>query len=258
MPAAGGWLAGKRALVVGAGLGHRPRRLRTFVVEGLASPRWSSTGRSARSSCPRFRRRSSSRVARRLSATTIAVEAALDAYAGLDILVSTVGVFDFYRGIDQLDEDVLEAAFEEIRDERPVAAVRRQGRAPGVGGLRWERGAHGVHVLLLPGPRRRAVRDQQVRRPRPRDRAHELAPRVRVNAVAPGGTVGTDLAGSPRSTWGSNGSTIELPPSSCSGLRWRWRSSRRDSRGYVFLASDRARGITGTFVHPDGGIGVKA
>ena len=26
---------------------------------------------------------------------------------------------------------------------------------------------------------------------------------------------------------------------------------------YVFLASDAARGITGTFVHPDGGIGVK-
>jgi enoyl-[acyl-carrier-protein] reductase (NADH) len=26
---------------------------------------------------------------------------------------------------------------------------------------------------------------------------------------------------------------------------------------YVFLASDRARGITGTFVHSDGGIAVK-
>ena len=61
-----------------------------------------------------------------------------------------------------------------------------------------------------------------------------------------------------------------------------WRSSRLDDRpgraeeltgrtplavalepadhagSYVFLASDRARGITGTFVHPDGGIGVKS
>jgi enoyl-[acyl-carrier-protein] reductase (NADH) len=26
---------------------------------------------------------------------------------------------------------------------------------------------------------------------------------------------------------------------------------------YVFLASDGARGITGTFLHPDGGIDVK-
>ncbi|WP_369679715.1 hypothetical protein [Streptomyces mirabilis] len=27
---------------------------------------------------------------------------------------------------------------------------------------------------------------------------------------------------------------------------------------YVFLASDRSRGITGTAVHPDGGTGIKA
>ena len=27
---------------------------------------------------------------------------------------------------------------------------------------------------------------------------------------------------------------------------------------YVFLASERSRGITGSVVHPDGGIGVKA
>ena len=31
--------------------------------------------------------------------------------------------------------------------------------------------------------------------------AHELAPDVRVNAVAPGGTLGTDLRGPPRSGW---------------------------------------------------------
>jgi NAD(P)-dependent dehydrogenase (short-subunit alcohol dehydrogenase family) len=91
--------------------------------------------------------------------------------------------------------------------------------------------------------------------------AHELAPRVRVNAVAPGGTVGTDLRG--------------LAALDLAGQRLDDRHGRADelvqrtplsvalepadhAGSYVFLASDRARGITGTFVHPDGGIGVKA
>ena len=29
------------------------------------------------------------------------------------------------------------------------------------------------------------------------------------------------------------------------------------AHSYLFLASDAARGVTGTFLHPDGGIGVK-
>ena len=52
--------------------------------------------------------------------------------------------------------------------------------------------------------------------------AHEFAPDVRVNGVAPGGTLGTELAG-----------PLSL------GL------------------DGRTRGITGTIVHSDGGTGLK-
>jgi NAD(P)-dependent dehydrogenase (short-subunit alcohol dehydrogenase family) len=91
--------------------------------------------------------------------------------------------------------------------------------------------------------------------------ASELAPKVRANAVAPGGTVGTDLRG--------------LDALGLQDLRLADRTGRADdlvartplavalepadhAGSYVFLASDRARGITGTFVHPDGGIGIKS
>jgi NAD(P)-dependent dehydrogenase (short-subunit alcohol dehydrogenase family) len=91
--------------------------------------------------------------------------------------------------------------------------------------------------------------------------AHELAPRVRVNAVAPGGTVGTDLRGLAALDLGQQrlddraGRAAELVQRTPLAVAL----EPADLAGsYVFLASDRARGITGTFVHPDGGIGVKA
>jgi NAD(P)-dependent dehydrogenase (short-subunit alcohol dehydrogenase family) len=90
--------------------------------------------------------------------------------------------------------------------------------------------------------------------------AHELAPDVRVNGVAPGGTLGTDLRGlgslglDARSLGETPGRAAELAGRvplrvALSGADHAW--------SYVFLASDRSRGITGGAVHPDGGIGIK-
>jgi NAD(P)-dependent dehydrogenase (short-subunit alcohol dehydrogenase family) len=89
--------------------------------------------------------------------------------------------------------------------------------------------------------------------------AHELAPRVRVNGVAPGGTLGTELTG-PQSL-GLAGQVLGGPGRE-QDLRRRTplqvALSGEDHAGsYVFLASDRARGITGTVVHSDGGTGVR-
>ncbi len=90
--------------------------------------------------------------------------------------------------------------------------------------------------------------------------AHELAPEVRVNGVAPGGTLGTELTG-PRSL-GLADSVLGAAPGREQDLRRRTplqvALTGEDHAGsYVFLASDRARGITGTVVHSDGGVGVK-
>ena len=91
--------------------------------------------------------------------------------------------------------------------------------------------------------------------------AHDLAPEVRVNGVAPGGTLDTDLRGLPslgladRSLGATPGRAEEMAARvplrvalSAADMAW----------SFVFLASERARGITGTTVHPDGGAGVSA
>jgi len=89
--------------------------------------------------------------------------------------------------------------------------------------------------------------------------AHELAPQVRVNGVAPGGTLGTELTG-PGSI-GLAGRLLDDAPGRADDLRSRTplrvALTGADHAGsYVFLASDRARGITGTIIHSDAGAAV--
>jgi NAD(P)-dependent dehydrogenase (short-subunit alcohol dehydrogenase family) len=89
--------------------------------------------------------------------------------------------------------------------------------------------------------------------------AHELAPDIRVNGVAPGGTVATDLRG--LAALGQNERSLGATPEREADVR------RRSPLGtaltpadvaasYVYLASDESRGTTGHFLHPDGGANV--
>ena len=126
-----------------------------------------------------------------------AVDAVVARHGGLDVLVHTVGVFDFHRGIKDLTDAELDAAF----DEMFATNVRAQ--LYGVKAALPELEKTGGNVVLTGStssfyPARGgvlylsskfAVRGLVVAL------AHELAPRIRVNAVAPGGTVGTDLRG---------------------------------------------------------------
>jgi phthalate 3,4-cis-dihydrodiol dehydrogenase len=91
--------------------------------------------------------------------------------------------------------------------------------------------------------------------------AYELAPEIRVNGVAPGGTLNTDLRG--LSSLGLENRRLDDTPSREADLAGRVPlrvalSGEDHAWSYVFLASDRSRGITGDVVHPDGGIAVKA
>ena len=86
--------------------------------------------------------------------------------------------------------------------------------------------------------------------------ARELAPDIRVNAVAPGGTVGTDLRG--LRSLGLHGRSLGAEPDRADRIRSRnpldvALDAEDVAASYVFLASAGARGMTGRFLHPDGG-----
>jgi 2,3-dihydroxy-2,3-dihydrophenylpropionate dehydrogenase len=91
--------------------------------------------------------------------------------------------------------------------------------------------------------------------------AHELAPQIRVNGVAPGGTLNTDLRG--LASLGQDATRLDDTPDRARDMAARTPlnvalTGEDHAWSFVFLASDRCRGITGETVHPDGGFGLGA
>lgn len=258
-----GVLAGKRALVVGGGSGIGRAVCAAFVREGAEVATMEVDG----AKCTRLRDELPGCVVVEGDATVLAddrraVAAATAAFGGLDTLVNCVGIFDFYRGIDDLDDDRLLDAFDEVyrvnvasqmlsvkaalpalRDARGsvVLTVSTSGFYPGRGGTLYVSSKFAVRGLVV-------------------TLAHELAPDVRVNGVAPGGTLGTELRGP--AAMGLDRERLGDRPGRAEELRARTPlavalSGDDHAHSYVFLASDGARGITGSFLHPDGGMAVK-
>jgi NAD(P)-dependent dehydrogenase (short-subunit alcohol dehydrogenase family) len=257
-------LAGKRALIVGAGSGIGRAVHDAFATAGADL----AVLERDPAKCMALRADRPATVVVEGDATSLdandgAVHAAVDHFGGLDVLVSCVGIFDFYRGLADLPRDDVIPAFDELFHANVAApllgvhaaldALRRSrgavvltcstsGFYPGRGGVLYVASKFAVRGLVV------AL-------------AHELAPDVRVNAVAPGGTVGTDLRGP--ASLGLAGESLGARPGREDELRSRTPlvvalTPDDHARSYVFLASDDSRGMTGTFLHPDGGIGVKA
>jgi len=257
------WLEGKRALVVGAGSGIGRAVAAAFQAEdALVAAQELQPAKAAALaqelpgcvvSCGDATSAADSRAA---------VAAAVTAFGGLDVLVNCVGIFDFYRGLADLDDDQLSAGFDEIfavnvksqlvSVQAALPELRRAGGSvvltvstsgfyPGRGGVLYVASKFAVRGCVI------AL-------------AHELAPHVRVNGVAPGGTLGTELTGA--RSLGLADRKLDGSPGRAQDLRSRTplqvALTGDDHAGsYVFLASDRARGITGTFVHSDGGAGIR-
>ena len=192
-----------------------------------------------------------------------AVAAAAGAFGGLDVLVNCVGIFDFYRGLADIDDDQLDAAFDEIfavNVKSQLVCVRAA--LPELRALRRVRRAHRLDVRLLPGPRRDPVRGVQVRGPRLRDRARARARAAGAGQRRGAGRHARHRADRPAAAWACPAAVLGSAPGREQDLRdrtpLRVALTGEDHAGsYVFLASDRARGITGTIVHSDGGIGVR-
>lgn len=191
-----------------------------------------------------------------------AVAAARTRFGGLDVLATFVGVFDFYTPLLDLDDTELEPAFDEIFHTNVLGTlVSVRAAAPAL------RDRSGAVVLTLStssfypgrgGPL--YVATKFALRGLVTALAHELAPDVRVNGVAPGGTLATQLRGlralgtAERSLGDTPGRAEELAARVPLGAAL---DGRDHAGAYVFLASAAARGTTGEIVRSDGGIGIR-
>ncbi|MEU6700896.1 3-(cis-5,6-dihydroxycyclohexa-1,3-dien-1-yl)propanoate dehydrogenase [Pseudonocardia sp. NPDC046786] len=258
------WLEGKRVLVVGAGSGIGRAVVDAFRAEGaqvaVLERDEAKCGKLA-AEIPGLPIVVGDATTREANEEAVAL--AVDTFGGLDVLVNCVGVFDFYRGIGELDADRIDAAFDEIfrvnvkthlhsvkaalpslKESRGTILLTESTSAyyPGRGGVLYVSTKFAVRGLVTA-------------------MAHELAPEIRVNGVAPGGTLSTDLRGI--GSLGLDERRLNDTPGRAEELAARVPlqvalSGEDHAWSYVFLASDRARGITGGVVHPDGGIGAKA
>lgn len=259
-----GWLEGRRTLVIGAGSGIGRAVLDAFIEEGAGVAALEiDAAKCAAITELRPEVTVVTGDATTREANEAAVAAAAEALGGLDVLVNCVGIFDFYRGLGELDPDVIDEAFDEMYRtnvkshlhsvKAALPWLRRSGGSvvltestsayyPGRGGVLYVSSKFAVRGLVT------AL-------------AHELAPEVRVNGVAPGGTMRTDLRG--LRSLGLAGRRLDDTPGREAELAGRVPlgvalSGDDHAWSYVFLASERSRGITGGVIHPDGGIGVKS
>jgi NAD(P)-dependent dehydrogenase (short-subunit alcohol dehydrogenase family) len=187
-----------------------------------------------------------------------AVAETVSAFGQLDVFIGNAGVFDVYASFADLAEDDLTRAYEELfgvnvkgcifgaRAALPelrktagsmIFTASVAGLNSGGGGALYTASKHAVVGLI-------------------RELAVELAPDIRVNGVAPGGTM-TDLRG--LAALGNDDRSQFANPS----IQERLRAGNPlhlallpdDLAGaYVFLASRRdAKGITGTILTVDAG-----
>jgi 2,3-dihydroxy-2,3-dihydrophenylpropionate dehydrogenase len=262
-PAAGcGLLDGEVALVVGAATGIGRAVAERFTAEGAAVVGVDL----ASEPLGELARRAGEQVAvvegdvtdPRTAAR--AVRCATEHFGGVDIVVCCAGRFDFRTAIGTLDADELSAAFDEM------FAVNVKGMLFAVHAAAAElRRRRGSAVLTLSSsafyPEGAGVlygASKWAGRGLVAHLARELAPEVRVNGVAPGGTGGTRLSG--LDSLGQRHSVQDLSERTtriAAGTLLGVAADAADHAGsYVFLASRRlAPLVTGAVVCSDGGRG---
>lgn len=190
------------------------------------------------------------------------VAAAIDRFGHLDSLSTFVGIFDTYTHAVDIPEAAFDAAFEEaytvnvksvllavrssaaaLRDRRGAVVITCSSSSfyAGRGGALYVSSKHAVRGLVT-------------------QLAFELAPDVRVNGVAPGGTVATDLRG--LRALDQHEQRLEDRPGRTEGIRQRTPlhvalTPADHAHAYVYLASGESPGLTGEIIRSDGGMAVR-
>src|SRR3954469_2562584 len=255
-----GWLDGQVALVTGGGSGIGRAVVARYIEEGArvavmerVAPRADDIRREFGEAAIGIAGDVAS-----LADNKRAVAETVREFGRLDIFVGNAGIFDVYEKITEIDEETLGRAFDELFSvnvkgcvfgvRAAVAELRKNtgcviltasvaGLNSGGGGALYTASKHAVVGLI-------------------RQLAIELGPEIRVNGVAPGGTM-TDLRG--LATLGNDDRSQFADPRVADRLR---ASNPLDialepddlAGAYVFLASrNNARGITGSIVTVDAG-----
>lgn len=256
-----GWLDGYVALITGGASGIGRAVLKRFLEEGAAG-----VGVLVRSAAQKeeLERDFGARVrvclgdVRSPADNMAAVEATVAAYGRLDTLVGNAGVWDFFTKLEKMSPEQVADSFDEIFGvnvkgyllaARAAAPHLRASKGsmiftlsnasfyPGGGGPLYVASKHAGLGLV-------------------RQLAYEFAPDVRVNGVAPGGTV-TPLRG-PESLGKAERRLSEIPgfqESVAEAMPLKFIAQPEDHAAhYVLLASKaNSRATTATVIHSDGG-----
>lgn len=183
-----------------------------------------------------------------------AVDVASGTDGTLDLLTACAGVFDFYAKVAELDPEELHRSFREIFEVNvygALLAVREAAPA-----LRRARGA--VTLTLSTAAYQRGgggalyASSKAALRGLVTHLATELAPEVRVNGVAPGGTGGTRLSGlaSLGQTQTADSVTDRDERIRAGTLLGVLPLPEDHAGAYLYLA--HARAVTGTVIRADG------
>lgn len=191
-----------------------------------------------------------------------AVQRAVSRFGRLDTFIANAGVFDFFQALPEYEGDKLGTAFDELfsvnvkggllgaRAALPeliktrgsiLFTISNAGFYPGGGGPLYTASKHALVGLV-------------------KQLAHELAPKVRVNGVAPGG-MKTNLSGLHATGTGAQSMAdvegLDQMLRDVTPLQIAPRPE--DYCGpYVLLASAAEAGpITGVIINTDGGLGVR-
>jgi NAD(P)-dependent dehydrogenase (short-subunit alcohol dehydrogenase family) len=258
-----GWLDGRVAVCTGGGSGIGRAVVEAFLAHGArvgvldVDP----------SKCAGLARMGPRVFARVGDATSAAdneglVAEALDRWGRIDAAATFVGIFDLYTPLTGIPAGQFDAAFEEIFAINVKSAlVTARASLPAL------QDAKGSLILTLSSSSFYAgrggalyVASKFALRGVVKQLAHEVAPDVRVNGVAPGGTLDTDLRG--LRSLGRFGERLDDRPDRAPQMRQRTPLQvalrpADHAAAYVYLASDQARGLTGEVIRSDGGMGVR-
>ncbi|MHA3082791.1 cis-2,3-dihydrobiphenyl-2,3-diol dehydrogenase [Acinetobacter sp. ANC 5383] len=191
-----------------------------------------------------------------------AVARCVEAFGKLDCLVGNAGVWDYLTQLVDIPDDLISEAFQEMFEVNvkgyilaakaalpalyqskgsAIFTVSNAGFYPGGGGVLYTAGKHAVIGLI-------------------KQLAHEWGPRIRVNGIAPGGILGSDLRGlKSLDLQDKSISTFPLDDMLKSVLPTGRAATAEEYAGaYVFFAT---RGdtvpLTGSVLNCDGGMGVR-